>query len=319
MHPQGVLVSLQAIAFRTSLLLPIVFMGCDSQMPSTRTAMPEGFDGTIPNMDIDAYIFASSDSPFPVSTTAFGKEGDEALNVLEVEVFAIQSLRESGVVAMFNGEEEPIEALDFLRERRTDTEWIEISGQRLLVSQGSGNWSKAPRSAWTSSDRVSLFQRYPEVGNLFRLLPQTAPSRPVAIGFVRGMTTLVNDLLGQQGPHVSGVLSLLRGRSAAFVVYADDTPMVTADSSVKYGHISVILALQTSYPGFVISAMVSSLAGHLGFHREVVADETFLYRAVGYDEHLMIKNYGSVVLFGFASTRDQIEALISATVERDRP
>ena len=309
MHPQVVRASLRAFVLHTALLLQIAFIACDSQLPSTRAALPEGFDGTIPNMDMGAYIFASSGSPFPVSTTGFGKEG---------EAFAVHSRQESSVIAMFDGGEDPTEALDLLRERRTGTEWIEISGQRPLAPQGSGSWSKTSRSAWSSSDRVPLFQRYPEVGDLFRLLPQETPSRPVAIGFVRGTTTLVRDLLGHHGPHVHGMLSLLRGRSAAFVVYIDDTPMPTAGSSVQSRHISAILALQTGYPGFIISAMVSSLAGYLGLHREVVADETVLYRVVDYDGHLMVKNYGSAVLFSFASTRDQVEALISAAVERNR-
>ena len=105
--------------------------------------------------------------------------------------------------------------------------------------------------------------------------------------------------------------------SAAFVVYADDLqelPAKLALADLPDLNARMIAVAETGYPGFLVGLVIRAFAGRAGLQTVDIEGESVLYRELSGSAHLMAKNYGPVMFFALAPTREGAQQLVESVI-----
>ena len=318
--------SLLAAAIAVACLSAMALSGCTPSGNFGDPALPTGFlNATIPDVELNAYIYVNAGRELALPIQAFGDApgvADQQLGVRSIELVVNGAGKEFGVAVTFERSEDAESAAATVRQQAgaESSEGVDISSAMLTLARGQGDWPSQLSEAWAVGDRVQLEVKYPNMYVTMRLLPAQAPATPVAAGFVRNVSVLLEELLAQAGLSVSGVgaaFQLVRAESLAFVVYADDLDALPAEATVeavKGASLGIIAVTRTTYPGVLVNMLLGTFAGRIGMELTKVGDESVRYRDIEGHAHLMAKNFGPSLFFALASTREDVETLMEAVI-----
>ena len=290
-------------------------------------ALPPGFaEAELPDVDVSGYIYLDAGGALTASLDLFLPESSDQDSQREVGLTRLtavmaDSVYEFGARMEFT-EEAGAAMVQQLVEDQADTSGLSLSRQRsrLHLVRGEGPWARDLRSALEEGRTVGLAERYPDVWETIRLLPEKPPAPPVAAGFLRNVGDLVETVMRAQGVEAPGLgtaLGLVRARSVAFAVYADDLgqlPKGALDSRLEDAGVGIIVVARAGYPGFIID-FLSSFAGRAGMVEIELGEELAQYRALAEEVHMMLKAYGSTLYFTLAPTQDGARRLMESVIE----
>ena len=290
---------------------------------SGEPALPDGLDasGAI-DVDTNALTYVLPGAGAALLASAFGGAPSETLAVERMELL----LRDPGVEYAMRirfADADTAERAAALA--RADTEgsndWVDVDGATLSVGRSEREWRAEVREAWASGERRPFSEGHSDFWDRLRLMPENPPARPVAAGFVRNVSDLLDRLLEAghtDAPGLSDALGFARVGSVAFVGYSDTLTSIPGESSgaiLRELDTGVIFVAQGGYPGFVIDLLFRQFASGAGLGPVDVEGQHVSYRVINADLHLMVKNFGPTFFFAAGPTRARTQELMASVIQ----
>ena len=302
----------------------LVLAGCAAGAKAGDPALPTGFaDLGMPDVDANALVYVNAGEPTRVPLGAFGATDLVAgAGVVSIESIVNDPDREYAARAEFVDEATAQRVAEAALSvvRGDAARWVQTDGPFVTVGRSDTAWGDGVREAWATGSRVAIEERYPDVWEAIRLLPEDAPGRPVMVGFARNAADLLDATLAATDvslPGLASALSLIRADVIAFGAYAadpSDLPEELTRDALRGSGVSVLGVSQAGYPAFIVSFLFDRFAELANLDETDVGGTTALYRLVEGDVHLMVKAYGSSIYLAVAPTRAGAEALVLAVV-----
>ena len=302
----------------------VTLSACATSAKGGDPALPAGFEDLgMPDVDTNALFYARAAMPVDIPLGVFGATDLVAgASVVSVESLVNDPDREYAVRVEFVDEATAQDVGDVALSVVGDdtTRWARVDGRFVIAGRADTAWGDDVRDAWAGGDRVTIAERYPGVWETARLLPEDPPSPPVAVGFARNVSDLLDATLAATAvslPGMASALSLIRADVIAFAAYAADPsglPERLTRDALRESGIGVIGVSQAGYPGFVVGFLFDQFAETAGLEETEFGGTDALYRVVEGDLHLMVKAYGSTIYLFAAPTRAGAEALVLAVV-----
>ena len=311
----------------TAVLVAVgAFAACSSSVGSGTALLPAGMDeAQLPEVESSGYVYFHSDPPlalrgdlFRISPRQVGPTPQvPAMVSLERATLVVASAAESfGGILRFASEADAQAAWLLVEEASLSAPvWGKVAPPHLLLAGGAESSRNALQRALETGRLVSVRQYDPSGWNLMTRLPESPPFRPVAAGIVK----LDGDILGtvQQriGLDLEGIgiaFAFVKVDSVAFGVYADSLPEISSQIDPEFLRQSgsgVLLVSQSEYPEFLVSFVVSVIAGRTGMETIELGSTNARYRALN-GSHLVLKNKGSFLFAGLAGNRTDAERLV---------
>ena len=314
------------------LLLVLLLTGCSPTLAPTTPKLPPGFlEIRVPGGDLSAYLYLSQESPIAISLARFGDpvRALERLPLIgkivpEVGIDSLAAwvgpdLDSFGVRVMFQQKLWAQAAEVMLLGRDEVTRWRE-DGELYLV-RGTGGWADAMKLALQSGDASRLQGAHPDIWELMSLLPEQPSMDPVAAGFVRADSDLMDSLSVKAGLDIGGIaqaFGAINVTDVAFVAYADAPlalPMEIGPDFFNKAGVGAIFVMRSTYPGFLLSFFIDNFADRLELEKgSVVSGQDVLVREFK-DVHLVVKALGNTIFLSLAPSRVQAEALMASALE----
>ena len=302
----------------------VALAGCAVGAKAGEPGLPAGFAAhDMPGVDANAYVYVNAGEPARVPLGAFGATDLVAgAGVVSIEVVVDDPDRDFAARAELVDEATArLVAEAALSVASADAaRWVQADGPIVAFGHSEGPWGDTIREAWAAGSRVTIEERYPDVWEAIRLLPEDAPGRSVAVGFARNAPDLLDatlEAIDFRLPGLASALALIRADVIAFGVYAADPsnlPERLDRDALRGSGIGVLGVAQAGYPGFVVSFLFDRFAERANLEETDLGGTTALYRVVDGDLHLMVKAYGSSIFLAAAPTRAEAEALVLAVV-----
>ena len=305
----------------TALWVALALVACSADEAVWDPALPQGFeDAKLPDVELKGYLYMDAGRPISLTSETFtgAAVAGELVSVRRIAGLMGQKEDWLGTRIEFASEREAGLVSDWMAAKTAAPAQVGPQGLHLSMVWGGEQWATALQGQWESSADISIQERYPEIWEVVQLLPSRPPARPVAAGFARDLSLVVQMLLERTDTSFSGLedaLPLVRLHTTAFAVYAEDLEVVPAEltgGTLQEMGLGVVAVTRSEYPGFVLGVVLDGIAGTGGLERVRIARRTFYYRHLGGHVHLMTKSYGSALYVALAPSRDEAQELIAA-------
>ena len=301
-----------------------VLIGCSATAKTGDPALPPGFEERgIPDVDVNGLVYLSAGHNVLVPLGAFGNvDAVTDAAVVSIESVVREPERAYARRVEFADEATAQRVAELALRAAGDkaARWVRVEGRFVSIGRSDVAWGDDVRAAWAADQRVPLADRYPDVWDTLRLLPEEPPSPPVAVGFGRNVADLLDPVLGATGvslPGLSSALALVRADVAVFAAYAEGLsalPEQVTGHLLRDSNVGIIAVAEAGYPGFVVGFLFDRFVERAGLAEVGVGDTTAHYRAIDDDLHLMVKAYGSSIFLALAPTKLGAEDLVKAVV-----
>ncbi|MBI4298284.1 MAG: hypothetical protein HY666_00800 [Chloroflexi bacterium] len=311
----------------TLLFAVLVLGGCQQSAELGDPLLPIGFkESELPDVDLNAYVYAKQEQPWLLSAKQFNSGSEVApdlppqINVNHIAMIMGPSLDTFGGIVDFSSEKEA-SLISQLLQRQDRPPWANLSGGKFSFVVGEDEWSQSLKDALTQNRRAHLPQRFPEIWESVSLLPTKPPGRPVAAGFSRLDTPILESVATRAGielGELTPALGFVKLSHVAFAVYAEHTlPLIErVDSAfISESLLGAILVGRSEYPGFIVSASLSMLGSRIGLETISLGDTDAKYLAMN-DLHVIMKNKGSLILAAVSTDKAAAEALMKSALSR---
>ena len=318
-----------------AVLAPVLLfvVGCTSSLGKTTPKLPPGFlDTQVPNVELNAYLYVSLEDGVTVSLNSFGEQVDAlaqipAIGKLEPEV-DIDSLvawvgsdrYRFGARVTFQQELWAQMATGLLSYRSDDVRsWRD--GKKLNLVSLRTDWADSLEEALRSGDDSGLETTYPDIWELFHLMPENPPEEPVAAGFVRVGGGLLDSFAAMANLDISGVgraFGAINASEIVFVIYSGSPLAVPEDIGRDYfqeASVGAIFVAKSSYPAFILSFFLGTFADSVGLEEgTVISGEDVLSRDLE-GMYVLVKPLGSTIFLAMAPSRQEAKALMGSVLE----
>ncbi|MBI4199778.1 MAG: hypothetical protein HY535_04835 [Chloroflexi bacterium] len=302
--------------------------GCAPTLVPQDPKLPPGFVETaLPEADMGGYAYLSQTTPLTIPLEWFvPKEslppgapvqaGVDRIAVwlgpTDIESFGVLVDFVSAAEASFAEAQVEAQARGTLRVQRANDE--------LLAFQGSGQWTDALRNAAGSNVKRKFSERYTEQWELLRLLPASPPGDPVAAGFLKVNSQLLDSLAAKGGMNLGNVapaLGAVQIGDIAFIAYANapvTLPARVTPAYLRETTVGALFVVRSTYPGVLVNFFLNNFADRAGLEKgPQVQGQEVLYRNFQ-DVHLMLKAVGNTLFFSLAPTKEKAEALMASAL-----
>lgn len=314
---------IRPLARPLAALICLLSVAACASPPPGEPELPPGFvERGMPDVDINAYVYAAAATPVDVAADAFGGAPDARFHVRFLEATARAVGREYGVLVAFETPEMASAAADLVRRRDAGQllRWVGVTGSQVQFGQAGTGWGEDLQRAWDADIRARVETRYPGAWDTLRLLPSDAPGEPLAAGFVRDAAVLIDEVSATVGLTLEGLdsaLSLVRVDTLAFGVYgptglAAVPARPTADEAGRLG-MGLLAVGRAGYPGAIVGFLLSRYAGLAGLLPMDLNGGRGWQRRVG-DLHLVVVHTGPVVYLALAADPEQARSLLEAAL-----
>ena len=322
----------------TFLVIPLVLAvillaGCSPTLARTNPKPPPGFvDTLVPAGDLSAYLYIRQEgSAVRIPATRFGDiqreiriSGTTVAIPGEVEVDRVvasvgPNLDSFAATAVFTDETSARIAQELLSGRAEVTSWRDDNQVNLV--RGTGGWATSLEGALRAGGGTPFEEAYPAIWELLHVMPESPPGEPVAAGFVKVDSALLDSLSARAGLDLGGfgqAFGAINVTDIAFIAYADAPlalPTRIGPDYFKQSGLSAIFVVQSTYPGFVLSFFLDSFSDRVGLNKGSIAGGTEVLSREFNDVHLVVKDLGNTLFLSLAPTREEAEALMASTLE----
>ncbi len=310
-------------------LSSFVVIGCSTVINPGNGQLPEGAESAeVPDVDSGGFIYFNSDRPLTL-TDGFFRSGDGLLSsesdddlTLSLDASTLvlgEKTGEFSGVLSFVSQQNADAAWRLIQEHADDDEiWGKMMSPDLAVASGDEAWIEANRDAFESQNLVTLKDLDKRSWNLITNLPKSPPTPPVVIGTLVLDPSLIETAGEQAGLVTDGIeeaFGLVRVERIAFALYTDSSLELSSRIDRQYindSDSSVLVVSHSSYPGPLVSFLLSVIAGRTGMELIEIGNTNARYREID-GLHLVIKNKGSLVYVALSTTRaGAVEIILSA-------
>ncbi len=316
----------------TLLAAATLLAACSPSPAQGDPGLPPGFLETgVPRADLSAYVYVSQGAPVVVTTSWFGDVAaiknnpglaalGSSVDVSSISVAVGPSLDYFGGAIALASEEQAEAAAQLAKGQALTQAWR--SGKTMGFAYGNGDWPGTLKASLQAGDVTPFAEAYTDSWVLLRMLPKLPPDHPVAAGFAKVEGPVLEQAAGRMQLNLQGVtqaLGSLNISQGAFIAYAQtslDAPERVGPDYFRQEGISVLAAMRSSYPGWMLGFFLDSFAGQAGLEKGTqVAGEEVLTKDLG-DAYLMAKPIGSVLFIAVATDKAQAETLMTAVLEQ---
>ena len=314
------------------VLTVILLAGCSPTLARTNPKLPPGFvDTPVPAGDLSAYLYIRQEgSAVRIPATRFGDiqreiriSGRTVAIPGEVEVSRVvasvgPNLDSFAATAVFTDGTAARVAQELLAGRAEVTSWRDDNQVNLV--RGTSSWATSLEGALRAGDGTPFEGAYP-AWDLLHVMPEAPPGEPVAAGFVKVDSALLDSLSARAGLDLGGfgqAFGAINVSDIAFIVYADAPlalPARIGPDYFKQSGLSAIFVVQSTYPGFVLSFFLDNFSDRVGLNKGSIAGGTEVLSREFNDVHLVVKDLGNTLFLSLAPTREKAEALMASTLE----
>ena len=301
---------------------PLLWGACESDLESGMPELPPGFlDADIPTGDLSGYLFFS-DQPLPkISLSLLGSSfatASATASIWDMSVWFGPNIESFGGIVDFKETASAEVAQKVLSSHAGIDAWRE-SGVVLFV-RGGGEWA-ADTKASLHSETSEIFQEaFPDAWDLMTLMPSDPPAEPVAAGFTSTKGGTLDHIASKTGLDLGGLgqaFGVINVSQVAFVAYSDDTINIPAQVDRAFlfsSHVGVIMVAESSYPGALLSAFLSSFSDQMGLSDGLtIGGEEVLSRELG-GAFLFLKSIDSTVFLSLAPSQSMAQALMASAI-----
>ena len=315
----------------TAVLVAVgAFAACSAPAGPSTALLPAGIDeARVPEVESSGYVYFRSDPPlalrgnlFRISPRQVGPtpEIPEVVGLESATLVVAATSDSFGGLLKFASEADAQAAWLLVEEASLSAPvWGKLAPPQLLLAGGPESSRDAFQRALETGRLVSLRQYDPSGWNLMTRLPESPPFRPVAAGIVKLDGDILETVKQRIGLDLEGIgiaFAFVRVDSVAFGVYADTLPEISSQIDLEFLRQSgsgVLLVSHSEYPEFLVSFMVSVIAGRTGMETIALGSTNARYRALN-GSHLVLKNKGSFMFAGLAGNRTDAERLVLSAV-----
>ena len=309
----------------------LVMAGCSPTLVKTTPALPPGFlEAPVPAGDLSSYLYVSQESPLTIPLERFGDLTRATVNPgfgtipdpVEFSQLALAvgpALDSFGGTVVFAREPHAEMAEGLLSDHPEVTAWR--NGAQVNLVRGTGGWADAMKVALQAGDASRFQDTYPDIWDLMHLLPEAPPARPVAAGFVRVNSDILDSIVARVGLDLGGLsqaFGAINVSDVVFAAYADDSLNLSEEIDKEYlrqAGVGAIFVARSSYPGFILSFFLNTFADRVGLEKGTLADgQEVLFRELA-DVHLVAKSLGNTIFLVLAPTREQAQALMTSVLK----
>ena len=206
--------------------------------------------------------------------------------------------------------------------------WSRLDSSTVEVVRGNSTWAQSVREKMdtTTSDtstRITIAEKSPQSWALMTNLPASESDPPIGAGLLSPDDKLVEDIEINVGVDLSGLdtaFGNIGARRLAYAIYGDAPIDITQEIDFRLltlHDVGIVTVAQTSYPGFALSFLVSTIAGRLGMETIDLGSTNARYLATEH-AHVVLKNKGSLIYAALADDRHDAEQLmLRALAERE--
>ena len=309
------------------VLVTLVLAGCGGGAEAGNPRLPDGLETLlVAPVDANAWVYLHPREPVNIFESALATEpsGDsrDRHEVAALEAIAMDLDNDHALRVTFE-RDSSAEHVASLAKSSLDSaaqDWVIVNGEELAIGRGVGAWGDGLREAWDLGERIALHEQYGDFWELLQLMPDNPPARPVAAGFARNVSDMIDQMLEAKDTAMPGLtdgFGLLRIGLVAFVGYADelgDLPGGSGGAILRDLDAGAVFVVSSGYPGFVVDLAFNRLSSGSGLVEVEVAGDTANYREVNPDFQLMIKTFGTTVFFAVGPTRERTEALMASVI-----
>ena len=316
------------------MMATLLLTACSTDVSRTNPALPPGFQETqVPTGEIPAYLYIGQDSTVTIPTERFvnTEEIDESIRqtfvipqILEVSGLSLwtNSSLDSSARSVTFPDDKTAKLVQTLMSNRRDmrgtTSWRD--GMTVNLVSGSGDWAGNIERALKANQRSPFNEAYPVIWDLLHIMPESAPGKPVGVGFVHVNDALMTSLASNAGLNLSGIGQAFGAANVsdiAFVAYAESPltlPMTVGPDYFKEAGLGAVFVARSTYPGFVLSFFLGSFADRAGLDQgpTVKGQQVLVKELEG--AYLMVATVGSTFFVTLAPTREMAEVLISRSL-----
>ena len=309
--------------------LSLVFIGCSAVLSPGNGQLPEGAEtAKVPEVDSGGFIYFNSVRPLTLSDEFF-RRGDGLLSSQSDDDMRLSLDASTLVLGEKPGEFSGV--LSFVSQQDADAAWMlyqehaddgniwgMIMSPDIAIAAGDETWIEANKKAFDSGDLITLKDLDIQSWNLVTNLPESPPTAPVAIGTIVLGPNIIESAGEQAGLVMDGIdeaFGLVRVERIGFALYTDSTLELSSRIDRRYiddSDSSLLLVSHSTYPGPLVSFLLSIIAGRTGMELIEIGNTNARYREID-GLHLVIKNRGSFLYAALSTTRaEAVELILSA-------
>ena len=321
--PKRLLILALLIALFLAVLIVLFLAARSPTLLETDPMLPPGFEeARLPDGDFNAYLYVSHSAPVAMPLEAFGESASPSaqpdLELSSLGAWVGPNLDSFGSKVEFQQQVQAQAAEMVLAD---DVEkWRE--GGTLRLVRGQGAWADDVETAMRAGDGVTFKDKYEDVWKLLRLLPEEPPLEPVAAGFIRADSDLLDSLTSKAGLDLGGLgqaLGTINVEDIAYTAYADDElrlPEHVDSEFVRSSGIAAVFVARSSYPGFILGFFLNAFADRVDLQSDTrIAGEDVLSRDMD-GVYLLVKPLGSAIFIVVASEEQNSRKLMESVLQK---
>ena len=279
------------------LLIAISVIGCqEEEKPPSAPVAPRGLPSpselcrtSVPNTDLDVYLYIKQDNPTTLPADMFNMSFD-----LEVESLAIWGVPVEDNFTFGYGltlSSSSDASLLYAQITPEENSWTALSGSTIYFVEGSGIAAETLKTAISSSD----FKNYDDKKSLEAVaaLPNDGTTKLGGVAVVKPSKALMSHVTKGADSQGFGVIDLILGLVRLDVVVAglysphqievaQITQMVES-GSIRGSNIDILVLVKSGLPGFIVAPVVKKFLAEFDFTQTTLGEITLYKRTVSAD------------------------------------
>lgn len=312
-----------------AIFLVVLFIGlsaipaCTAKRSPQAPALPPGFsEAMVPDLDIDAYIYARQEVPFSLPT----RPGflSQAYEVESVALWLVPSGSDEAVGAVLVL---PSQAAALYQEIPSSARiWKHLSGNRIFLVLNPAGTGQALQKAIEGNAFKTLQTRDSKAWEIVNSLPPQPPTKPFAAGFLRlNERTLDYVKKNAAGFNTDAIASLTQQAKIELVgigAYSRqpiNLSELQSVSDIKKLDIGAIAICQSGYPGALLGPALGALYSRLNLTETDVKGGTAYATSVNVAAQkldIVLGVSGSQIILAGASQLPYAKELLQAALSR---
>ena len=310
--------------------IALLSVACASEVSEGQGTLPADTQtNLLPNVDFVGYLYFNPSTSSTVAVRRFLPSGGadvlpaDTSESAEVSSATILTSSEGDIAATlkFVRAEDAQRVHDLYGQYPEDAAiWSKLDSSTVDVVRGDSDWAKSVRdkldtTTTDTSTRITIGEKSPQSWALMTNLPASASDPPIAAGMISPDDKLIEDIETNVGVDLSDLdiaFGNIGAQRLAFAIYGDVPIDIMQEIDFRFltlHDVGMVTVAQTSYPGFALSFLVSTIAGRIGMETIELGSTNARHLETEH-AHVVLKNKGSLIYAALADDKHDAEQLM---------
>ena len=305
--------------------IALLSVACASEVSEGQGTLPADTQtNLLTNVDFVGYLYFNPSTSSTVAVRRFLPSGGadvlpaETSENAEVSSATILTSTEGDIAATleFVSAEDALKVHDLYGQYPEDAAiWSKLDSSTVEVVRGSSDWAQSVRDKLDTSTRITIGEKSPQSWALMTNLPKSESDPPIAAGLISPDDKLIEDIETNVGVDLSDLdiaFGNIGAQRLAFAIYGDVPIDILQEIDFRFltlHDVGMVIVAQTSYPGFALSFLVSTIAGRIGMETIELGNTNARHLETEH-AHVVLKNKGSLIYAALADDKHDAEQLM---------